>query len=564
MAQTPLTRGSDVLLTFDTEFENDADALVALAIDVPATYFWTAEYARKYPYLLHRLAQEGNTIGSHSYAHDDLTKISRRQVQLDLEYSKMVLEEIAGVPITAFRAPYLQHNDFIMSEVERLGFLVDSSDKGPWPQNQRLLEIAVSEFENMLVSDHDLLDAVGLDRFTALDFLIRAYAEHSARGQPFVMLLHPRIIGREADVLHDFIAHVQSRGGRFLTFDDYLNNIISEPVKRRVEVWSDLGPTVSVETLLSAVEKAGATDLIVTLPDAGDNLPAGPTLTSATVAAIQARGIRVQLALQALQNPHLLDAVPTAAMLNMTGGASPEWVSPSHPEVRRRLSDQVRRLVGRLNVDGLHISGLGYPGLNWDFSPASLQRFAAATTVNGVTPEEILREHYLTWTQWRSSEVARLVAELVAAAKAEREDILVSISLLPEAAVDFRVKESTGQDYRVLGRAVDLIVPSISPFIGQDKSAIARLMLTMRTQVGSVPVLANVGMPGGHPRTSFPTATLVSLSQVLALRSGRINDVWFGGKAKRSERYQTEWFEHHFAEEGTAPLLHKRGPIRYQ
>ena len=69
LAQERAATGGDVLLTFDTEFENDAASIVALGLDVPATYFWTGSYAQKYPELLRQLAEQGNTIGSHSFHH---------------------------------------------------------------------------------------------------------------------------------------------------------------------------------------------------------------------------------------------------------------------------------------------------------------------------------------------------------------------------------------------------------------------------------------------------------------------------------------------------------------
>ncbi len=278
-AQERSATAGDVLLTFDTEFEDDAASVISLGLDVPATYFWTGSYAQLHPDLLRQLAEQGHTIGSHSFHHDDLTAISLRQVQLDLELARIVLEQIAGVPVRAFRAPYLQYNDAVMVEAARAGHVVDSSDKSPWPTNLLLLEIAISEFENLLVSDYDLFEGRRLDDATARDFLFRAYAQHAADGRPFVVLLHPRIIGRHAAVLRDFIAHVRQGGGRFLTLDGYLEDIARPKRPRQRMVWLDLTPGVTAEALAEAAIAEDASEVILSLPDLAPRRSTGPTVS---------------------------------------------------------------------------------------------------------------------------------------------------------------------------------------------------------------------------------------------------------------------------------------------
>lgn len=525
----------DVLLTFDTEFEDDAASIIALGIDVPATYFWTGVYARKHPDILRHLAEQGHTIGSHSFHHDNLTTLGERQVQLDLDLAKTVLEDIAGVPIMAFRAPYLEYTDSIMAEVERLGFLVDSSDQAPWMHNRRLPEIAISEFEELLVSDFDIFERRGLDDTTGLDFLIRAYSHHAIKGQPFVMLLHPRIIGRHPDVIHAFIDHVEKSGGRFLTLEGYLRDLDSQSGPRRIALWAELGPTSSVDALISVAEERGATDLFLSVPASATDQLRGPTLTAVAVAAIQSHGILVHLAVPVTRNPALAAALPTAVMVDALGRPSTDWVSPSHPEVRRRLVAMAAELVSELGVDGLHLYDIGYAGLAWDFSPAALQRFSAATVISGVTPEEILSLHYLTWTQWRSNEVALLVAEIADAARDERADIIVSVSLNSAAATDFRVRELVGQDFRLLGGMVDMIVPSSSLSSGQHNSSVARMLLASHAQAGSkAEVLLGKDLPEDQYFPPFvAAAAFPRLRSVFALSSGTIVDLRAGDGAKR-------------------------------
>ncbi len=137
-------------------------------------------------------------------------------------------------------------------------------------------------------------------------------------------------------------------------------------------------------------------------------------------------------------------------MMDIAGARSSEWVSPSHPEVRHRLVADAGALVAALGVDGLHLHGLGYPGLTWDFSPAALQRFSADRGISGIAAANLLGDHYLMWTQWRAREVASLVEEIAAAARQRSPSVEIGLSVYAGSATDYRVQERTGQDLRLL------------------------------------------------------------------------------------------------------------------
>jgi peptidoglycan/xylan/chitin deacetylase (PgdA/CDA1 family) len=530
LAQERAATGGDVLLTFDTEFENDADAIVELGLDVPATYFWTGSYAQEHPEVLRKLAEQGNTIGSHSFHHDDLTKINPRQVQLDLQLARLVLEQIARVPVRAFRAPYLQYSDAVMAEVARLGHVIDSSDKSPWPRNRQVLEVAVSEFENLLVSDYDLFEGRRLDEGTARDFLYRAYVQHAADGRPLVVLMHPRIIGRHAGVLRDFIERVHQSGGRFLTLDGYLEEISRPKVQRQHAVWLDLAPGATAADLAAVAAAQKASDVILSLQDLTAQSALGPTRAAAAVAGLQARGIRVHLAFPVGHHPVLARTLPDGAMTDSAGGRSAEWVSPSHPEIRRRLVQDARTVVARLGVDGLHLYGLGYPGLTWDFSPAALHQFSADQGVANVAPDDILERFYLIWTQWRAREVASLVLEIAAAARSAAPAIAIGLSVDAGSATDYRTQEWTGQDLRLLGGLVDSVVlwpPQPGP-LGQP--APGQIRLAARTQTGKTPLLIGTrpGTGASLPGLGAPKPDGLALRLAIALNGGGVVDLRTG------------------------------------
>ena len=524
---TPRAAAGDVLLTFDTEAGNDAEAIVELGLTVPATFFWTGSYAREHPQLLHQLALQGHMIGSHSFFHDNLTLLDPEQLRADIDESKAAIEAIAGVPVIAFRSPFLKSNDAVMEEVHKQGFLIDSSEVAAWPRNTRLPVIGVSVFENLLVSDHDIFDGLGLDDPTALDFLIRAYSEHSEMGQPFVMLLHPSIIARHSGVIREFIAHVKKSGGRFHTIEGYIDTVSRSLETRQTVVWAELGATYDVEVVLAEAEARAATDVYLSLPGLFDLAP-GPTLAAAAVSAVQARGLRVHLALPVAHNPELAAASTHTRMADDWGRPRPEWISPSHPEARRQVIALAHDLVSMLGLDGVALCGLGYPGLAWDFSPAARQRFAATSAIAGVAPGEILLKHYLPWTQWRSSETALLVSEIAAAARSARADVTISASLPAMAATDFRMQELTGQDFRRIGGVVDTIILSRSLPIEGDRASLARSLLATRAQAGAVRILAEAVMavsPGIHVTDFQKGSGDPTLPSLLSLSSGNVFDL---------------------------------------
>jgi hypothetical protein len=217
-------------------------------------------------------------------------------------------------------------------------------------------------------------------------------------------------------------------------------------------------------------------------------------------------------------------------MRDSAGARSAEWVSLSHPEIRRRLVLDAGAAVARLGVDGLHLYGIGYPGLTWDFSPAALHQFSADLGVANLAPDEILERFYLIWTQWRAREVASIVAEISAAARSEMPAIAISLSVDAGSAIDYRMQEWTGQDLRLLGGLVDSVVlwplepgPLGEPTPGQ-------ILLAARTQAGDRPLLIGLrnGTRVGLPGLWGPRPNDLALRMAIALNGGRVVDLRAG------------------------------------
>ncbi|NJE84656.1 polysaccharide deacetylase [Thermococcus sp. CX2] len=93
--------------------------------NVKATFFFTAEMARRFPHLVRRVVDEGHELGSHNYNHERLDKLSKDEGRYVIEKSLKILREFGDV--VSFRAPNLQFPNYYYKILERNGILVDSS-----------------------------------------------------------------------------------------------------------------------------------------------------------------------------------------------------------------------------------------------------------------------------------------------------------------------------------------------------------------------------------------------------------------------------------------------------
>lgn len=492
-----------VFLTFDTEQEPDREALDRLNVSVPATFFLTGDYAKAHPDLVRRLASAGHTIGAHSFFHDDLTTLNDRQRALDLRMSKVVIEEIACVPVRWFRAPYLAVDDSTLQQIIEAGYLFNSSDRANWPKIGGPPSIAVSAHEGRLASDFDIFESGALEDEAALSFLVEAYERHRAEGRPFVVLLHPRIIGAHLEVLQRFIAHVEENGGSFATLDDFVESLTVGGVERpRLGLWVDLDePVADVSRLADQAASLGVTDVFLSAVGSDGTsyvelLVGDISVFDAVRAALQKEGIRVHAWLPVTANPLLARERPDLAMKDALGRASELWVSPSHPDVRAGVFRLAQDLVRDHSVDGLMFDQIRYPDWNHDFSAASMERFAVATGITEADPEVILSSHYNAWTLWRVAEIADLLAEVEAAVRPlAQEGFEFGAALDARAAVDYRALEAAGQDYTTLGGYLDLVVLAMAPpEVGAARASWPYVLFAARSKLGSADVLAGLDL----------------------------------------------------------------------
>jgi polysaccharide deacetylase family protein (PEP-CTERM system associated) len=98
--------------------------------DARATFFVLGWVAERQPDLVRAIRAEGHEIGSHGYGHRLIYEQTQEEFRADLRLSRVVLEDILGETVSAYRAPSFsitQQSLWALDVLLEEGFLFDSS-----------------------------------------------------------------------------------------------------------------------------------------------------------------------------------------------------------------------------------------------------------------------------------------------------------------------------------------------------------------------------------------------------------------------------------------------------
>ena len=105
----------EVVLTFDDgpAPKNTRPILAALEKQcTKATFFMLGEMAAEHPGVVKEIAALGHTIGTHTWSHRNLKRLSEEQARAQIESAFTAVEKAANQPIAPFfRYPYLSESD---------------------------------------------------------------------------------------------------------------------------------------------------------------------------------------------------------------------------------------------------------------------------------------------------------------------------------------------------------------------------------------------------------------------------------------------------------------------
>jgi peptidoglycan/xylan/chitin deacetylase (PgdA/CDA1 family) len=109
----------EVVLTFDDGPlpKYTRPILAALASQcTKATFFILGEMAAEFPDVVKEIAAQGHTIGTHTWSHPNLKRLSDEKAQIQIESAFTAVEKAAGEPIAPFfRYPFLSDSESVIA-----------------------------------------------------------------------------------------------------------------------------------------------------------------------------------------------------------------------------------------------------------------------------------------------------------------------------------------------------------------------------------------------------------------------------------------------------------------
>ncbi len=130
------TDENKIAISFDAAWGADKTReIMALCndYDVKATFFLVGFWVEEYPDMVREIYNNGFEIGLHSNTHPDFTKLTRAEMELELETNIKLIEDITGVRPKLFRPPYGYYNDTLIElckqmDLSCIQWSVDSLD----------------------------------------------------------------------------------------------------------------------------------------------------------------------------------------------------------------------------------------------------------------------------------------------------------------------------------------------------------------------------------------------------------------------------------------------------
>ena len=95
-----------------------------------ATFFVLGERTQQHSDMLQRMVAQGHEIGSHSWSHERLTRLSADTLRRDLDKTAQAIEQYSGVAPRLMRPPYGAVNDRMKQHVDMpmIHWSIDSED----------------------------------------------------------------------------------------------------------------------------------------------------------------------------------------------------------------------------------------------------------------------------------------------------------------------------------------------------------------------------------------------------------------------------------------------------
>ncbi|HXJ22823.1 MAG TPA: XrtA system polysaccharide deacetylase [Polyangia bacterium] len=123
-----ISRWDELPVRVDRNFQRLMDILSER--QVHATCFFIGHVAKRFPHLVREAARRGHEIASHSYEHRLVYTMTPAEFLEDASRSRKLLEDIAGAPVSGFRASgfsVTEQTPWFFEKLVEAGYSYDSS-----------------------------------------------------------------------------------------------------------------------------------------------------------------------------------------------------------------------------------------------------------------------------------------------------------------------------------------------------------------------------------------------------------------------------------------------------
>ena len=154
-----------VALTFDDGPNGTATPKILDTLErynVVATFFDLGTCMEKYPNITKREEQIGCEVGTHTYSHQNLNKLSAEEIQNDISNASMVYEKTLGHKLYLVRPPYGNANSTVRRNLKYplIGWDIDSLDWKFRNKDKILSKInEISNYDGRIILMHSIYDA---------------------------------------------------------------------------------------------------------------------------------------------------------------------------------------------------------------------------------------------------------------------------------------------------------------------------------------------------------------------------------------------------------------------
>ncbi|EEM17380.1 polysaccharide deacetylase family protein [Bacillus pseudomycoides] len=184
---------AEVALTFDDgpDFVFTPQILDKLKnYGVKATFFLLGENAERYPDVVKRIANEGHTVGNHTYNHPNLVKVSDEEYRNQIVRTEEILQKLIGYAPKFIRPPYGEIREKQLEWATEQNFMtvqwsVDTVDWKGVSAEQVTNTVLGNAFPGSVILQHS---TPGGHLQGSVDALDRIITELKAKGSRFVTL----------------------------------------------------------------------------------------------------------------------------------------------------------------------------------------------------------------------------------------------------------------------------------------------------------------------------------------------------------------------------------------